>query len=73
MLAIIIIVSSEFNVCTFVVLVLTLGEVALRQSVGNVGKFAAIVAVLQWADVHVPPLLQLLQPTTLLLAFTVRI
>lgn len=66
-------VSSEFNVCTFVVLVLTLGEVALRQSVGNVGKFAAIVAVLQWADVHVAPLLQLLQPTTLLLAFTVRI
>ena len=55
------------------VLVLTLCEVALWQSVGDVRKLAAVVAVLQRADVHVAPLLQLLQPAALLLALAVGI
>lgn len=55
------------------VLVLTLCQVALRQSVGDVWKLAAVVAVLQWADIHVAPFLQLLQPAALLLALTVRV
>lgn len=55
------------------VMVLTLCQVALRQSVGDVWKLAAVVAVLQRADVHVAPLLQLLQPAALLLALTVGV
>ena len=51
----------------------TLCEVALRQSVSDVWKLAAVVAVLQRADVHVPPLLQLLEPGALLLTFTVGV
>lgn len=52
---------------------LTLCKVALRQSVGDVWKLAAVVAVLQRAHVHVPPLLQLLEPAALLLALTVGV
>lgn len=55
------------------VLVLTLCQVALRQSIGDVWKLATIVSILQWADVHVTPFLQLLKPATLLLAFTMRV
>lgn len=55
------------------VLVLTLCEIALWQSVGDVGELAAVVAVLQWAHVHVAPLLELLQPAALLLALAVGV
>lgn len=52
---------------------LTRRQVALWQGVGDVGQLAAVVAVLQGADVHVAPLLQLLQPAALLLALAVRV
>lgn len=51
----------------------TMCQVALGQGVGDVGKLAAVVTVLQRADIHVAPLLQLFEPCILLLALTVRV
>lgn len=50
-----------------------MSQVALRQGVGNVGQLAAVVAVLERTDVHVAPLLQLLEPAALLLALAVGV
>lgn len=71
------IVNTEFyytlSISVRCVSVWTLCQVTLRQSVGDVWKFAAIVAILQRAHVHVAPFLQLLQPAALFLALTVGI
>lgn len=53
--------------------VLTLGKVALRESIGDVWELAPVVAIFQRAHVHVAPLLQLLEPTALLFALTVGV
>lgn len=46
---------------------------ALGQSVGQIGQLAAMVTILQGADVHAVPPAKLLKPETLLLGFTVGV